>query len=152
MVSGKLPPDVTPPPPSEPTAPTRPATPPLVTNADGLLTHNWEWIELGGRLIQTQWSTSPKARTFTRIELADGARVTLTYGAPPPGWEGLIDQRIRVVGFMTLCGRAEGGQSLSGPHLQMWETPQVLGEETAGPVAVDAAAVSKRISDHCLGR
>ena len=116
---------------AEPKVPPRPDSPPLVTDAGGLPTHDWEWhdwewIELRGRLIQAASATSPKA--FSKIELDDGARVTVTYGAPPPGWEGLDDQRISAVGLMALCGRLEGGQSVIGPHLAVWEAPERLGE------------------------
>lgn len=132
--------------------PTRAAAPPIVEDADGLLAHGQQWVELRGRLTQWTWPESAKAREFTQLTLDDGARVTVTYGDPPSGWEPLVERRVAVVGLLTLCGRWEMGQTLSGPHLQMWETPRVLDAVVVPPVTVDAAAVSKRISDHCLGR
>ena len=152
MVASAPPPDAAPLPSAEPSLPSRPVEPPLVINTDGLLNHNWEWIDLRGRVIVAESPSSPKARTFTKIELPDGAQVTLTYAGPPPGWEGLVDQSIRVVGFLTLCGRLEGGQSLLGSHLAQWETPERLNDE--GPLASeeDRKAASDRIMARCLGR
>lgn len=79
-------------------------------------------VTAAGQLERIAITKGPKTFFGTALVLDDGTALYLTYGLPPPGWEGLVGERLKVKALL-MPSIDDQSQSLMAPHLRAPETP-----------------------------
>lgn len=119
--------------------PARPARPEIVAVEADIARLDGQWAEVRGTVTRTSFVAPVPVRRDgkivaardegTALTLEDGTELAVKLGAPPPGWEGLVGQRVSVVALVwTTDSRETGGGGASNqPSISSWEAPQPLG-------------------------
>ena len=117
--------------------PLRPEHPELVAVKADIARLDGQWAEVRGTVTRTSFvAPAPVLRDGkmvaawdegTGLTLEDGAELRVSLGAPPPGWEALVGQRVSVVALVWNGAPREtpGAGGSNQPSISSWETPQV---------------------------
>lgn len=119
--------------------PPRPVRPEIVAVEADITRLDGQWAEVRGTVTRTSYiAPAPVLRDGkfvaarddgTALVLEDGTEIRVNLGAPPPGWEGLIGQRVSVVALVWNSTPREtpGSGGSNQPSISSWEVPQPAG-------------------------